>query len=207
MTGLTSELLLGASSSRGPATSTDLWGLPLGHGDANEWHMSGSATDLVDLLISSYDLEYRKPQGAGHSHQWRRAGLCVHLQKLCSHHHCSQAISAVERRQLAALPQGSDHFFLRCTFPLRVSPARCDDQPLPPRLDRKPTLRRAHQDLLHWSSRHATLLRPLSAETDRTSTLDDIFVSLRTHAPSQRHDPRRRQPAWWTPECTRWCVA
>ena len=86
-------------------------GFALGHGDANEWHISGSTTDLVDLLISSYDLEYRKPQGAGHSHQWRRAGLCVHLQKLCSHHHCSQAISAVERRQLAAFLKGQTTFF------------------------------------------------------------------------------------------------
>ena len=102
---------------------------------------------------------------------------------------------------------GSDHFLcVAHTIPLPVSPTRCEHRPLLPLRDWKPTLPRAHQVLLQWSSRlGAMLLEPLPRETDRSSTVDDIFVSLitilRTHAPSQRQHPRRGQLAWWTPEC------
>ena len=93
-----------------------------------------------------------------------------------------------------------------------LPPARCEHRPLPPLRDWKPTLLRAHQDVIQWSSRlDAMLPGPLPRETDRTSTMDDMFVSLitifRMRAPSQRQHPRHKQPAWWTPGCFEACVA
>ena len=128
---------------------------------------------FVDLVISSCNLEVCNPrEQATHI-----SGSTVHSGNQC----CMEAPACCPLL-------GSDHFLcVAHSIPLTVSPTRCEHRPLPPLWDWKPTLLRAHQDLLQWSSRlDAMPLGPLPRETDRSSTMDDIslIILLRTHAPS-----------------------
>ena len=174
-------------------------------GDANVWHSTHSTRScdavilpFVDLLISSCNLELCNPREQAHI---SGGGLdCVFILRSCGVPITVHSGNQCCMEAPACCPLlGSDPLLVRCTL---------DSAPL---RDWKPTLPRAHQDLRQWSSRlDAMLLEPLTRKTDRSSTVDDIFVSvitiLRTHAPSQRQHPRRRQPAWWTPECCEACV-
>ena len=67
----------------------------------------------------------------------------------------------------------------------------------------RPTLIRAHAELLQWSTRGQDLCQ--SSPLSRRQLLDGVFIGmiaiLHLHAPTQRCHRRRRRPSWWTPEC------
>ena len=76
------------------------------------------------------------------------------------------------------------------------------------RCDWRPTLIRAHAELLQWSARVHDLCQ---SSPPKRHLLDGVFnemiAILHHHAPVQRCHRRRRQPSWWTPECHQACVA
>ena len=109
---------------------------------------------------------------------------------------------------------GSDHFLCIAaglSLPTRPDPVR--GPTLPPLRDWRPTLIRAHAELLQWGTRVQDLCQ--SSPPSRRQLLDGVFKEmiaiLHLHAPTQRC--HRRRPSWWTPErhqcmcCSAWCLA
>ena len=74
---------------------------------------------------------------------------------------------------------------------------------LPPLRDWKPTLMRAHSELMRWSVRIHNVGQ--QHHQDRGAVIDALFNDmisiLHRHAPFQRRCRRQRQPSWWTPQC------
>ena len=96
-------------------------------------------------------------------------------------------------------------------MPLQV-PSYSESGPsLPPHRDWRPTLIRAHQELVEWSHRIQAFCVELPCSSDQGVSLDGLFSDmiaiLLQHAPAQRRTRRRRQPSWWTLQFFEACVA
>ena len=181
-------------------------------GDANVWHphfrlrtrsCDAMILSFMDLLISSCHLELCNP--SGQATHISGGGLdCVFISRSCAVpitvHSGNQC--CVEAPACCPL-LGSDHFLcVAHSIPLPVSPARCEHRPLHPLRDWKPTLLRAHQDVLQWSSRlDAMISGPLPRESDRTSP---FFARMPLHsARILAADSLHGGP----PECFEACIA
>ena len=183
-------------------------------GDANIWHphfnlgRSRSCDSIVipfvDLLMASCQLRLcNPPDRATHI---SGAGLdCIFI----SSSHAVEVTVHDGDDCCAVAPiccplLGSDHF-LCVTHGLTIlARPESDSLPtLPPLRDWKPTLMRAHSELMRWSVRIQNVGR--QHHQDRGAVIDALFNDmisiLHRHAPFQRRGRRQRQPSWWTPQC------